>query len=149
MDIDGQLQSLLNIVLAGLAGGILGLERELEDRPAGIRPVAVVAMGARLSSLVGVHAFGGAADAESRLVAQIVTGIGFLGAGTIIQVQDKVEGLTTAAGIWSVAAVGMAFGFGLYILGAGTTVILLIAFAVIGRLLPPKDAIEGRPPSRG
>jgi putative Mg2+ transporter-C (MgtC) family protein len=149
MDIDGQLQSLLNIVLAGLAGGILGLERELEDKPAGIRTFAVVAMGACLFPPVGVHAFDGAADAESRLVAQIVTGIGFLGAGTIIQVQDKVEGLTTAAGIWSVAAVGMAFGFGLYILGAGTTVILLIAFAVIGRLLPPKDAIEGRPPSRG
>jgi putative Mg2+ transporter-C (MgtC) family protein len=149
MDVEGQLQSLLNIVLAGVAGGILGLERELEDKPAGIRTFAVVAMGACLFTLVGVHAFDGAADAESRLVAQIVTGIGFLGAGTIIQVQDKVEGLTTAAGIWSVAAVGMAFGFGLYILGAGTTAILLIAFAVIGRLVPPKEMGDGRPKAKG
>ena len=145
MDVEGQLQSLINIALAGLAGGILGLERELEDKPAGIRTFAVVAMGACLFTLVGVHAFAGEADAQSRLVAQIVTGIGFLGAGTIIQVRDKVEGLTTAAGIWSVAAVGMAFGFGLYILGAGTTAILLIAFAVIGRVVPPKSMIDGKP----
>jgi len=74
----------------------------------------------------------------SRLVAQIVTGIGFLGAGTIIQVKDRVEGLTTAAGIWSVAAIGMSFGFGLYLLGIGTTALLLVAFAVIGRLMPDK-----------
>ena len=140
MTIEIQLQALLNVVLAGIAGGILGLERELEDKPAGIRTFAVVAMGSCLFTLVAVQAFDGKDDAVSRLVAQIVTGIGFLGAGTIIQVRDKVEGLTTAAGIWSVAAVGMAFGFGLYVLGAGTTGILLVAFAVIGRLTPPKGA---------
>jgi putative Mg2+ transporter-C (MgtC) family protein len=143
MAIELQLQSLLNIVLAGIAGGILGLERELEDKPAGTRTFAVVAMGSCLFTLVGVQAFDGKDDAVSRLVAQIVTGIGFLGAGTIIQVKDKVEGLTTAAGIWSVAAVGMAFGFGLYVLGAGTTAILLIAFAVIGRMMPAKTSTEG------
>jgi putative Mg2+ transporter-C (MgtC) family protein len=140
VEIQAQIQSLLNIVLAGIAGGILGLERELADKPAGIRTFAVVAMGSCVFTLVGVHAFDGAGDAESRLVAQIVTGIGFLGAGVIIQVQDKVEGLTTAAGIWSVAAVGMAFGFGLYVLAAGATVVLLIAFAVIGRFTPKTRA---------
>jgi putative Mg2+ transporter-C (MgtC) family protein len=138
MPIETQLESLLRIVLAGVAAGILGLEREIEDKPAGTRTFAVVGMGACLFTLVGEQAFDGKDDAVSRLVAQIVTGIGFLGAGTIIQVRDRVEGLTTAAGIWSVAAVGMAFGFGLYVLGAGTTAILLVAFAVIGRLLPAK-----------
>ena len=143
MTIEAQLLALLNVVLAGVAGGILGLERERQDKPAGTRTFAVVAMGSCLFTLVGEQAFDGNDDAVSRLVAQIVTGIGFLGAGTIIQVKDKVEGLTTAAGIWSVAAVGMAFGFGLYALGAGTTAILLIAFAVIGRLLPGKTSTEG------
>ena len=138
MAVETQLESLLRIVLAGIAAGILGLEREIQDKPAGTRTFAVVAMGSCLFTLVGEQAFDGHDDAVSRLVAQIVTGIGFLGAGTIIQVQDRVEGLTTAAGIWSVAAVGMAFGFGLYVLGAGTTIILLIAFAVIGRIMPDK-----------
>lgn len=138
MTFELQLQSLLDLVLAGIAGGILGLEREIEDKPAGTRTFAVVAMGSCLFTLVGVQAFDGSDDAVSRLVAQIVTGIGFLGAGTIIQVKDRVEGLTTAAGIWSVAAIGMAFGFDLYVLGFGMTVILLVAFAVIGRVLPTK-----------
>ena len=62
-----------------------------------------------------------------------MTGIGFLGAGTIIQVKDRCEGLTTAAGIWAVAAVGMAFGSGLYVLAIGATVVLLVTIAVIGR----------------
>jgi putative Mg2+ transporter-C (MgtC) family protein len=138
MPIDAQLDALLRLVLAGVAGGILGFERETQDKPAGTRTFAVVAMGACLFTLVGEQAFDGKDDAVSRLVAQIVTGIGFLGAGTIIQVQDRVEGLTTAAGIWSVAAIGMAFGFGLYVLGVGTTALLLVAFAVIGRLMPDK-----------
>ena len=138
MPLEAQLDALLRLVLAGAAGSVLGFERETQDKPAGIRTFAVVAMGACLFTLVGELAFEGKDDAVSRLVAQIVTGIGFLGAGTIIQVKDRVEGLTTAAGIWSVAAIGMAFGFGLYLLGIGTTVLLLVAFAVIGRLMPDK-----------
>ena len=143
MPLDAQLDALLRLVLAATAGGILGLEREAHDKPAGVRTFAVVAIGACLFTLVGELAFDGKDDAVSRLVAQIVTGIGFLGAGTIIQVKDRVEGLTTAAGIWSVAAIGMAFGFGLYLLGIGTTALLLIAFAVIGRLLPSKVRSDG------
>ena len=138
MPFEAQLDALLRLVLAATAGGILGLERETADKPAGVRTFAVVAMGSCLFTLVGELAFDGKDDAVSRLVAQIVTGIGFLGAGTIIQVKDRVEGLTTAAGIWSAAAIGMAFGFGLYVLGIGTTLLLLVAFAVIGRLLPDK-----------
>ena len=143
MPLDAQLDALLRLVLAATAGGILGLERETEDKPAGVRTFAVVAIGACLFTLVGELAFDGKDDPVSRLVAQIVTGIGFLGAGTIIQVKDRVEGLTTAAGIWSVAAIGMAFGFGLYLLGIGTTLLLLITFAVIGRLVPEKTRTQG------
>lgn len=136
MSIESQLEALLRLVLAGVAAGVIGIERETEGKPAGTRTFAVVAIGACLFTLAGEQAFSGKDDAVSRLVAQIVTGIGFLGAGTIIQVKDRVEGLTTAAGIWSVAAVGMAFGFGLYVLAIGATIVLLVAIAVIKRLLP-------------
>ena len=138
MPIDAQLDALLRLVLAGVAAGLLGVEREIQDKPAGTRTFAVVAIGACLFTVASERAFGGANDATSRVVAQIVTGVGFLGAGTIIQVKDRVEGLTTAAGVWSAAAVGMTFGFGLYVLGIGATLVLLVAIAVIGRLLPPK-----------
>jgi putative Mg2+ transporter-C (MgtC) family protein len=137
MPLETQLESLLRLVLAGLAAGLLGLERESQDKPAGTRTFAVVAIGACLFTLGSEQAFGGENDPVSRVVAQIVTGIGFLGAGTIIQVKDRVEGLTTAAGIWAVAAVGIAFGYGLYVLAIGSTVVLLVTIAVIGRLLPP------------
>ena len=138
MSIELQLEAMLRLVLAGVAAGLLGMERALMDRPAGPRTYAVVAIGAALFTVAAEQAFSGSDDASSRVAAQIVTGIGFLGAGTIIQVKDRVEGLTTAAGIWAVAAVGIAFGHGLYVLAVGTTVILLVAFAVIGRLLPTK-----------
>ena len=136
MSIELQLEALLRLVLAGVAAGILGAERETQDKPAGTRTFAVVGIGACLFTLGAEQAFGGSDDPVSRVVAQIVTGIGFLGAGTIIQVKDRVEGLTTAAGIWSVAAVGIAFGYGLYVLAIGATLVLLVTIAVIGRLLP-------------
>jgi putative Mg2+ transporter-C (MgtC) family protein len=138
MTFEQELDALLRLVLAGVAAGLLGLEREAQDKPAGTRTFMVVGIGACLFTVASEKAFGGAADPTSRVVAQIVTGVGFLGAGTIIQVKDRVEGLTTAAGIWSVAAVGMTFGFGLYVLGIGSTLVLLVAIALIGRLLPPK-----------
>ena len=138
MPYEAQLDALLRLVLAGVAAGLLGIEREVQDKPAGTRTFAVVAIGACLFTVASERAFDGADDATSRVVAQIVTGVGFLGAGTIIQVKDRVEGLTTAAGLWSVAAIGMTFGFGLYVLGIGATLVLLITIAVIGRLLPPK-----------
>lgn len=137
MTLEAELDTLLRLVLAGVAAGLLGLEREVHDKPAGTRTFMVVGIGACLFTVASERAFGGADDATSRVVAQIVTGVGFLGAGTIIQVKDRVEGLTTAAGIWSVAAVGMTFGFGLFVLGIGSTVVLLVAIAILGRLLPP------------
>jgi putative Mg2+ transporter-C (MgtC) family protein len=136
MTIEAQFDALLRLVLAGLAGAVIGLEREVEDKPAGVRTFATVAMGAALFTVAPIYAFPDTPDSAARVAAQIVTGVGFLGAGTIIQVKDRVSGLTTAAGIWSVAAVGMTFGFGLYVLGAGVTVVLLVLMAIVGRLMP-------------
>ena len=149
MPLDAQLDALLRLVLAGLAAGLLGLERDIQDKPAGTRTFAVVGIGACLFTVASERAFSGGDDAVSRVVAQIVTGVGFLGAGTIIQVKDRVEGLTTAAGIWSAAAIGMTFGFGLYLLGIGSTLVLLVTIAVIGRLLPAKyGGTDDGPPSK-
>ena len=149
MPLDAQLDALLRLVLAGLAAGLLGLERDIQDKPAGTRTFAVVGIGACLFTVASERAFSGSDDATSRVVAQIVTGVGFLGAGTIIQVKDRVEGLTTAAGIWSAAAIGMTFGFGLYVLGIGSTLVLLVAIAVIGRFLPAKVTGDGDGPANG
>ncbi len=143
MPIETQLEDLLRIVLAGIAAGLLGLERETADKPAGTRTFAVVGIGACLFAVAAERSFGGG-DPTSRVVAQVVTGVGFLGAGTILHVRDRVKGLTTAAGIWAVAAVGVTFGLGLYVLAVGTTVILMIAFAVLGRLLPPSLGGSGK-----
>jgi putative Mg2+ transporter-C (MgtC) family protein len=149
MTVEAQLEALLRLILAGVAGAVIGLEREVEDKPAGVRTFATVAMGAALFTVAPMYAFPDSQDSAARVAAQIVTGIGFLGAGTIIQVKDRVEGLTTAAGIWAVAAVGMTFGFGLYILGAGAAATLLILIAVVGRImpmaLPRHDRRDGEP----
>ncbi len=121
----GQLEGLVRIGLAALAGGIIGYDRARMDKPADIRTFALVAVGSAAFTLAGILAFG-ADQGASRVAAQIVTGIGFLGAGTIIHGRRDVFGLTTAAAIWSVAAVGMALGSGLYLLGVGGSIVVLV-----------------------
>lgn len=118
-----QLEIVGRLALAGLLGGSMGLERELRGYPAGIRTLALVTMGAclftDLSRLLG---------GNDRVAAQVVTGIGFLGAGVIFREGVSVRGITTAATIWAAAAVGMAIGIELYIvaiLGAGIVFIIL------------------------
>jgi putative Mg2+ transporter-C (MgtC) family protein len=109
----------------GFVALLVGFDRETKNKPAGVRTHVLVAIGSALFTLVGIYAFG-PGDPGSRVAAQIVTGIGFLGAGTIIQVKSGAVGLTTAAGIWAVAAVGMAIGSGLYILGIGAGILMLL-----------------------
>ena len=123
MDAGDQLEIVANLLLAAALGALMGLERELRGMPAGVRTIALVTMGAalftELSGLVG---------SEDRIAAGIVTGIGFLGAGVIFREGYTVKGITTAATIWSAAAVGMAVGQELYlvaVLGA------LIVFALL------------------
>src|SRR5437867_2172522 len=107
-----ELEIIGRLALAGLLGGLIGLERELRGYPAGIRTLALVALGSCLFTDIS-QLLGG----DDRVAAQIVTGIGFLGAGVIFREGLGVRGITTAATIWSAAAIGMAIGVRLYVVG--------------------------------
>ena len=131
--------ALVRIVIAGLLGAVIGLEREWEGKPAGVRTYAAVAIGAATFTGVGIVVYG-PSDPTARLVAQIITGIGFLGAGTILRMQMRVIGLTTAAGMWVSAGIGIAIGYGLYVIGIGTTLAMLVML----RLLDPEHLFPGR-----
>lgn len=118
---------LLHILLSITLGAILGFQRERLGKSAGPRTYALVAAGATLFTLLALHAFPGLAG-NAGIAAGIVTGIGFLGAGMIFHRENHVDNLTTAAGLWAMAAIGMAVGAGMYILSVGTTALILIVF---------------------
>jgi putative Mg2+ transporter-C (MgtC) family protein len=121
-------EALLRLVLAGVLGGMIGLERELREREAGLRTHLLVSVGAALFTTAGAYGFSGSVRVDpTRVAAQIVTGIGFLGAGAIIRQGFSVRGLTTAATLWVVAAVGLAAGAGYYSGAVITTAVVLIA----------------------
>ncbi len=111
-----ELNILLKLVLAVIFGGLIGWEREIHERPAGFRTHILVCMGATLIMIISqnIHDYYGVAADPGRIAAQVVSGIGFLGAGTIIREGATVKGLTTAASLWAVAGVGLAVGAGLY-----------------------------------
>jgi putative Mg2+ transporter-C (MgtC) family protein len=112
------------LLAAVVAGAVIGLERETHDKPAGFRTNILICLGAALFTVVSERMADGAPSVDrTRIAAQIVTGVGFLGAGAIIQFRGNVIGLTTAATIWLVASVGMAFGAGLFLLGSVVTVV--------------------------
>jgi putative Mg2+ transporter-C (MgtC) family protein len=120
-----EMDAALRLVAAGLFGAVIGFDRASRQKPADVRTFALVSIGAALFTLVGIEGFG-PGDPGSRVAAQIVTGIGFLGAGTIIVLKGQVVGLTTAAGIWTAAAVGMAFGSGLWLLGVAGSILVVV-----------------------
>lgn len=122
---DPQFEGLLRVGLAGLLGVLVGLERQMEGKPAGSRTYGGVAMGAALFTFIGIVAFSNIGTA-SQIGAGVVTGVGFLGAGTILHLRGQVVGLTTATGMWAIAAVGMAIGAGLYIIGVGAAIALFV-----------------------
>jgi len=125
----------LNLVIAAFLGGLIGLEREVGHRPAGLRTTMLVCVGSALFTMLSIHAFPSAGDvSDARVAAQIVTGIGFLGAGTVWRAQDHVKGLTTAASMWVAAAIGMAVGAGFGVLALAATLITLFILAVMQRL---------------
>lgn len=113
------------LTLAALLGGIVGVEREVSGHPAGLRTNILIATSACLFTILSINAFplSGTAQDTARVAAQIVTGVGFLGAGAVIQTKRAIYGLTTAATIWMVAAVGMACGTDMYGLGIITTIL--------------------------
>ena len=114
---------LLRLVLAVIAGGFIGLEREVVHKPAGIRTHMLVSLGSALFVLVTIDTLPSEA---ARIIAGIATGIGFLGAGTIFRSKSEVHGLTTAASIWAVAGVGIAIGLGYYLMTLISVVLILI-----------------------
>jgi putative Mg2+ transporter-C (MgtC) family protein len=125
---------LLRLVLAVIFGGIIGMERQRGHKPAGLRTHMLVCLGSCLFTLASFLAIGNDTSLyfdPTRIAAGIVTGIGFLGAGAIIQSREGVRGLTTAASIWTVAAIGMAVGYGLFILAGGASIISLIVLFVL------------------
>lgn len=132
-----QLDLLGKLVLAVILGGAIGLERELKAKPAGLRTNILICLGATLithvSVTIGVQNGMRVGD-PARLAAQIVSGVGFLGAGTIMQGSGMVTGLTSAATIWVVAAIGIAVGAGNSIAGAGAAVLVTLVLAGLGRL---------------
>jgi putative Mg2+ transporter-C (MgtC) family protein len=135
-------ETLVRLALAFLLGGLVGWERESVDKPAGLRTHILVCVGAALFALVSREGFFGSGADPSRVASNIVVGIGFLGAGTIWRTGGGVQGLTTAASLWTVAAIGTATGIGYYSGGVGATVI------VIG-VLTLMRSIERRLPRRG
>ncbi len=114
---------LLRLVFATLAGGLIGLEREVVHKPAGVRTHMLVCLGSALFMLVSIEAF---PDDVVKIIAGIATGVGFLGAGTIFKAQSEVHGLTTAASIWAVAGVGIAIGLGYYLMMIIAVFLILI-----------------------
>lgn len=120
---------ILKLVLSTVLGGIIGFEREVGNRPAGLKTHILVSIGATLIMLVSKYGFGHGAD-PARLAAQVVSGIGFLGAGTILRTGNTVQGLTTAASLWVCAGIGLAIGSGFYF-GAVISVILVMLSLVI------------------
>ena len=127
------------IIYAALLGGLIGWERESNDRDAGLRTYMAVAVGSCAFSIISQQATGD----PTRIAAQVVTGIGFIGAGVILQVRGHVKGLTTAATIWATAAVGMASAFSMYLL-AGLSAILIVGMLSLNSLPGWKHIIKSK-----
>lgn len=116
---------ILRLFIAGILGGLIGFEREVRAKEAGLRTHFIVALGSALFMIISQYAFSGRFDA-SRVAAQVVSGIGFIGAGVIIFQKNVVRGVTTAAGLWVAAAIGLACGSGMYDIAIAATLLTLL-----------------------
>lgn len=134
------------LVISAVLGGLIGVEREMHSKPAGLRTHILICMGAAMFTMISLsvaESFGSSADV-SRIAAGVVTGIGFLAAGSIFR-EERIHGLTTAADIWVLAGIGMAVGFGYYFFAVAATVISL---AVLTMGAPFNKWIAGRQPKK-
>lgn len=122
------------LILALVLGGLIGIERESMGRPAGFRTHILVSMGSALIMIVSAYAFAGRTSDPARLAAQVVSGIGFLGAGTIMREGANVRGLTTAASLWTVAGIGLTVGSGFYFAAILGTVLVVLTLVVLNQL---------------
>ncbi len=136
-------EAIVRIMLAAVLGAMLGLERELNGHEAGLRTNIIITVSSCLFTYLGLEAFPlvGAARDPARVAAQIVSGVGFLGAGALLQTRNKIRGMTTAAAIWLAAAIGMGVGAGAYFAAAFTT---LVALGVLSLLHPVSKRLEAR-----
>ena len=133
----------IRILLAGICGAIIGLERRKRFKDAGIRTHLILSIGCAVIMIVSKYAFSDVLDYDAaRVASNIISGVGFLGAGVIFVKSGSVRGLTTAAGIWTTAAIGMAIGAGFYFLGIGVTIILVLLQLLLYRLVPALESIE-------
>ena len=134
----------IRLLLAGLMGGIIGLERESHGRPAGLRTHIIVSLGSCLIMLVSIYGFEDAGNrAPARLAAQVISGIGFLGAGTILREGATIIGLTTAASLWVVAGIGLAMGGGFFLGGVATTILAVCTLAFLDKIENKRPSTEG------
>jgi putative Mg2+ transporter-C (MgtC) family protein len=128
---EAQLDIVFRVFVALFIGAAIGIEREYRGHAAGVRTMAMVSVGSCIFTAVGIFAFPGHLTDPTRIAAQVVTGVGFLGAGAIFRAEDGVKGLTTAATVWVVAALGMSVGFGLYIIASSAAVIVLVGLILV------------------
>ena len=126
----------IRLVVAMILGGIVGLEREYRAKDAGFRTHFLVAIGSALFTLISMYGFADGVKDTSRVAAQVVSGIGFLGAGIIVFQRNVIRGLTTAAGLWVTAAIGMACGGGQFYMAVLVTLLILIGLEVLNRFIP-------------
>ena len=127
----------VKLLLAVLMGGVIGLEREASDKPAGLRTNILICVGSTLMMILSIqvaHQYAVVTADPSRIAQGVITGIGFLGAGTILHSRGGVTGLTTAATTWSVAGIGLALGSGFYLLAFTATLLILAVLWLLGRL---------------
>ena len=146
IDLGLQLDLALRLLVAAVLGSVIGFEREIHEHPAGMRTHLLVSLGSAAFTVLSIYGFPseqGAPTDTSRVAAQVVTGIGFLGAGAIIKYGTSVRGLTTAASLWATAGVGMAAGAGWWFVALVTTAIVVFSLWPLNRVL---DRIRGQGP---
>lgn len=134
LDAAAQLGLVGRIALGLVLGSIVGWEREMQREHAGFRTYSLVGLGAALFTVASGVAFAGSAPDPTRIAAQVVTGIGFIGGGAILKEGATIRGLSTAASMWAVAAIGLAAGAGLWVLAVAGTALVVFALEVLDRL---------------
>ncbi len=141
VDLGTDLGFAARLLIAALLGASIGLEREIHDHPAGMRTHLLVSLGSAGFTVLSIAGFPSAGSDPARVAAQIVTGIGFLGAGAILKEGATIKGLTTAASLWVAAAVGMAAGAGAWVTAGVITLIAIVSLwplRAVGRRLNPR-----------
>lgn len=136
---------IMRIAIGALLGGLVGLERHLRAKEAGVRTHFLVGLGSALFMVISQYGFAGAGHFDaSRVAAQVVSGMGFLGAGLIIFHKNSVRGLTTAAGIWVVSAIGLASGAGMFWIAAATAVMAVVCLEALHYVMRSSDRHQMR-----